>query len=159
MNTTMIQMKGGTESNQVIIIIIIQRALPDNADGNVEMQENNDANQQHIDDAIDEEENGHEEQLNDNANVTLSKMLPSKLQWGREVEIMVAGECGPDVVTTRVHDHNGERTMSRIRRTMCTSILHRTYAHRKGVERMHCFFFCIVIRWMNMKLWIRSWST
>ena len=34
-------MKGGTESNQMIIIII-QRALPDNADGNVEMQENND---------------------------------------------------------------------------------------------------------------------
>ena len=41
MNTAMIPMKEETESNQVIIIII-QRALPDNADGNVEMQENND---------------------------------------------------------------------------------------------------------------------
>jgi len=127
-----------------VIIIIIQRVLPDNADGNVEMQENNDANQQHIDDAIDEEENGHEEQLNDNANVTLSKMLPSKLQWGREVEIMVAGECGPDVVTIRVHDHNGERTMSRIRRTMricqhCTVPMH----IGRELKGMHCFFFCI----------------
>ena len=62
----MITMKEGTESNQVIIII---QDLPDYADSNVEMQENNDANQQqHIDDAIDEEENGHEEQLKDNAN-------------------------------------------------------------------------------------------
>ena len=54
------------------------------------MQENNDANQQHSnDDAIDEEENGHEEQLNDNANVTLSKMLSNKLR-GTGVAMMVA---------------------------------------------------------------------
>ena len=108
MNTTMIQMKEGTESNQVIIIII-QRALPDNADGNVEMQENNDANQQqHNDDAIDGEENGNEEQLNDNANdgneneVNVGNAVQNTAQqiaWGREVEIMVAGECGPDLVT------------------------------------------------------------
>ena len=47
-----------------MIIIIIQRVLPDNADGNVEMQENNDANQQHIDDAIDEEGNGYMKRCN-----------------------------------------------------------------------------------------------
>ncbi|MDB4430446.1 hypothetical protein N9140_00650 [bacterium] len=64
----------------------------------------------------------------------------NKLQRGMEVEIMVAGECGPDVVTIRVHDHNGEETMVRVRRTMCMSILHRPYAHRKGVEREALLF-------------------
>ena len=83
--------------------------MPDNADGNVEMQENNDANQQqHNDDAIDGEENGNEEQLNDNANdgnenkVNVGNAVQNTAQqiaWGREVEIMVAGECGPDLVT------------------------------------------------------------
>ena len=46
--------------------------------------------QQHIDDAIDEEENGHEEQLNDNANVTLSKMLSNKLR-GTGVSLVARG--------------------------------------------------------------------
>ena len=72
MNTTMITMKEGTESNQVIIII---QDLPDYADSNVEMQENNDANQQqHIDDAIGEEENENEEQPIDNAKMMEMRM-------------------------------------------------------------------------------------
>ena len=60
--------------------------------------------------------------------VMLSKMLPNKLGTG--VAMMVAGgNNGPDLITIRVKDQTGERTMFRIRRTMricqhCTVPMH-----------------------------------